>query len=1037
MYTFADRFLDGLDDLWRGVRGWNKSDHTTYFPMACAQNKHSFALLDGSLMSVIRINGYFGQYFRSQHHDLVDNWTDFLRRLAKDSSSQGLQMYWSYEYDPDGMKRTAASLRAPLIEASKRRGIDISDVLDEEAKLYGDICATETQVLVIITNINALNVSSRKEAQMEAREARRTSRGGDDAILFNMGIPALEALHEQHISKIQHQLDNAMRGYSYDLLDVYEAAHLLRRIYDPSTTGPGWKARLTTADAGFRAVDGVTVSRQMAQENSDKPLDYSIIMPPSLATQMMSDNVTDLSKYTVVGDRIYAPLFVRELASQPEPLENLVYHCYQAKLPIRLVYYLSADGAQANYANRLLASIFTTFSQSNRQINRADKAMKAYADNDGAPYAFGLSVCTWADLEVSYDSKGEALYSTKKIQQRARDMETYMQSWGGQQLESFFGCAVEATLCATPGYMHPTAAPVAPQIEHDIAMQLPLTRPASIWEPGTAIWLRTSDGVLAPYRPFSSKQSAMITLVMGGMGYGKSNMISEHIMFFASHPEAKETPYIRGIDFGASSSGVMDMLQSQLPPNRRHEVDFRIFVNNGTMCKNLLDTRLGCRYPLEDHFQFLVNWLTVVCNQLTESAGAENLGNIFRQVIRRAYETCDPESNFYSEPPFSMEDAPAVVREAIESCEMETDEHTSAWEIVDFLSAKAIERGNDPELIFAARVAQRYAVPEFAKLIHVSSQMEDQFADMPEISGQPLIRAVTRQLLNANEAFPCFRGRTNIDISESRATVFDVSEAFGRSPSEYSQWLRSVYFTVVMRLLTEDLFVNQQLSGEELKSRQHELGISDQVLQYHLDYLELQDQSIKVFWADELHRISGIAGADEVLTSMCLEGRKYAVGLMLGTQRANAFPPVVLREATSYFIFGASQDDDTANQLQEIFGLEDDERDALRAITPPTSSKGAQCMCVYKTRSGTQRQILHFQMGGLKRWAYATESYERALRARLYSEAPTTHKARQILAKYVPDLKRTMEEWSMRHKGASSDDILEMIAQDMIELSRK
>ena len=1037
MYTIADRLLDGVDDIWRGVRGWTKSDHTAYFPIACAHNKHTFALLDGSLMSVIKIDGYFGQYFKRQHADLVDNWTQFLRRLAKDNSSQGLQMYWSYEYDPDGMKETAGSLRQPLVEAAKRRGIDISDVLNEEAELYGEICASESQVLVIITNINAINVSSRKDAQKEAREKRRTNRVGDDAILFDMGIPSLEVVHDQHISKIQHQLDTAMRMYSHKLLGVYDAAHLLRMTFDPTTTGPGWKVRLSTADAGFRAVDGVPVSRQMGQKNVDVPLDFSVIMPPRLSTQMMSDNVTDLSRYTVVGNRVYAPLFVRELATQPEPLENLIYHCYEARLPIRLVYYLSADGAQANYANRLLASIFTTFSQSNRQINKADKAMKAYADNDGAPYAYGLSVCTWADLDVSYNSKGEAIYNTKKIQERARDLETYMQSWGGQQLESFFGCSVEATLCATPGYMHPTAAPVAPQIEHDIVMQMPITRPASIWPADTAIWLRSSDGVLAPYRPFSDQQNAMITLVMGGMGYGKSNMISEHILFFASHPEAKETPYIRGIDFGASSSGVMDMLKSQLPPNRRHEVDFRIFVNNGTMVKNLMDTRLGCRYPLEDHYQFLINWLTVVCNALTEEGGAENLGNIFRAIIRRAYESCDPSTSFYNEAPFSLEDAPVIVQEALATYEMEVDEHTSPWEVVDFLSEKALERGGDPELIFAARVAQRYAVPEFAKLVNISSQLEDQFQDMPEVGGQPLMKAVTRQLLNANDAFPCFRGRTNIDISESRATVFDVSEAFGRSTSEYSQWQRSVYFTVVMRLLTEDLFINQDLSGEELRARQTELGINDAMLQWHLKYLELQDQSIKVFWADELHRVSGIAGADEVLTSMCLEGRKYAVGLMLGTQRANAFPSTVLREATSYFIFGASQDDATANQLQEIFGLEDDERDAVRAITPPTGSKGAQVMCIYKTRSGTQRQILHFQMGGLKRWAYATEADERALRSRLYAEAPSTHVARQVLARYVPDLKRTMEEWALRHRGKSKDDILEMIADDLVEIARR
>lgn len=1037
MYTFADRFLDTVDDLWQGVRAWTKSDHTAYYPIASAHGAKTFALFDGSIMSVIRINGYMGQFFRDQHKDLVQNWSYFMRNLAKDSTSNGLALYWSYEYDPDGMKERAGSLRAGMAAAAKRRGVDISDLLEEEAKLYGEICATETQLLLVVTNINAIAKAGHKDAKKEAMARRSEYRKGDDAMLYGMAIPQLEAVHEQHVSKIEHQLNRAGHGYSYERLDVYEGARAMRMSFDPTTTGPGWKARMTSADTGFRAQDGVKVSTQRWQDGSDTPSDYSIIMPPPLSRQMLSDNVTDLGRFCVVNNRIYAPLFVRELATNPIPLEYLIQHFYSARLPLRLVYYMSPDGANANYANRLLASIFTTFSQSNRQIHKADQAMKAYADADGAPYAYSLAATTWAELDVSYTDSGEALYNTKQIQARVRDLETYLQSWGGQQLEGFFGCGVEAAMAASPGYLHPTAAPCAPQIEHDIAMQLPLTRPASVWTPQIAIWLRTGDGVLAPYRPFSSMQSSMITLVTGSMGYGKSNLISEHICFFATHPEAKETPYIRGIDFGASSSGVMDMLRSQLPPNRRHEVDFRTFSTDGTMVKNLLDTRPGCRYPLEDHNQFLINWLTIVCADLVAEAGAGNLGNIFRAILRRAYESCDPRnSNMYDNQPFSYVDAPRVVREAVDQYEYEYDVHTTHWDVVDFLLEQAMERGGDPDLMYAARVAQRFAVPDFAKLIDVSSQLADQFANMPMVSGQPMMTVLTSQLVNANAAFPCFRGQTNIDVSESRATVFDVSEAFGRSSSRYAEWQRSVYFTVVMRLLTEDLFVNLQLSGQELTEKRRFLGLSDAVLDWHLKFLELQDQSMKVFWADEVHRVSGIEGSHELFTSMALEGRKYAVGLLLGSQRPDAFPKALVDEFTTFFAFGAGQSPATADNLQRIFDLADDERDAVLAITPPTARTGAMALCVYKTRAGLQKQILHFQMGGLKRWAYATEAPERALRRQMYEALPTTQQARTVLAKHCPDLKKLMAEREAKNPGVSQDDVIREIAAELIELAR-
>lgn len=1039
MYTFADRFMNGVDELVTGFRGWTRSDHTTYFPLASMHNKNTFALYDGSIMSVIRLDGYMGQYFARQHKELVGDWSKFLNTFAKDRSSSGFGVYWTYEYDPDGMKENAAKYRHGMIEAAKRRGMDVTDLVEEEAELYGNICATQAQLLLLITNVNALPQAARKEATAEARKRRAPFRKGDDSTLYGMAIPALEAIHEQQVTKFEHHLKSAgrNRGYAYKRLDVREATYEMRRMFDPSTTGPGWKARLTPGEVTTRAVDGVRMSNQRRQEKVELPLDYSMVLPPKLSRQMISDNVTDLGRYTVVGDRIYAPLFVRELANSPEPLENLIRHCYNARLPIRINFYLSSDGANANYVNRLLASIFTNFSQSNKQINKADRAMQAYSDANGFPYAYGLAVTTWSTLECSYDEQGAALYNTRKIQKRVRDLEAYMQSWGSQQLESFFGCCVEATMSSSPGYMHPTGTPLAPQIESDIAMQLPITRSANLWKPDIAMWFRTQDGVLAPYRPFSNEQSTMITLVTGGMGYGKSNVISGHIEFFATHPEAVETPYIRGIDFGASSSGVMDMLAAQLPPERRHEVVFNTFVDDGSMVKNMMDTRLGCRYPLTDHRAFLADFLFIVCNSLAEHCGPGDLRAVFFAMIDRAYAMYDDNALEYVDRSFHMVDAAKEVQQALTTYEMAMDANTSHWEVVDFLVEQALARGGDPELIYAARVAQRSSVPIMADLIQVASLLRDQFTDMPMIHGKPLMDAIARQLMNANETFKCFNGRTTIDVSESRATVFDVSEAFGRGSTDMALWQRGVYFAVVMRLLTEDLFINLLLSGEEFRNRQEVLQISDELLAWHLKYLERQDQSMKVFWADEVHRIDGIEGSARLLDSMALEARKYVVGLLLGTQRAESFTPTLREEATTYLMFGASQSPVTAKKIQDTFGLEDDERDALLAITPPSAQKGAMLLAMFKTKTGgLQKQILHYQMGGLKRWAYATEGDERALRRLMYQAAPSTQVARRILARHCPDLKSTLAELGHQNPGMSQEDLIHKIANDLIAIMR-
>lgn len=103
-YTKIDRFMDGVDEFVRGVRGWTKRDHTQFWPIVCAHNANVLALHNGSLLSVIKINGYLGQYFKSDFVNLRKEWERFFQINAKDKTSAGFDLFWSYEYDPDELR---------------------------------------------------------------------------------------------------------------------------------------------------------------------------------------------------------------------------------------------------------------------------------------------------------------------------------------------------------------------------------------------------------------------------------------------------------------------------------------------------------------------------------------------------------------------------------------------------------------------------------------------------------------------------------------------------------------------------------------------------------------------------------------------------------------------------------------------------------------------------------------------------------------------------------------------------------------------
>lgn len=1031
MTSFVDRFFDGVEDLYDGLRGWSKADHTQYFPIACPHDDQVLALYNGSLMSVIRINGYMGQYFPQQFKALRSEWIKFIRNSTAGKNSSGSDLFWFLEFDPDGMKDEIMQSRKLMIDAGKRRGIGSEDVLLEEARVYGGICARERQYLLVVTHLDSLPKADQAGALAERMRDIKSSAKGRNGMTLKAGVRALEALHEQQVNKIKMFMSSENSRYSFERLDSYAALKEMRFSLLPDGTGPGWKALLKPKDVRSRATEEVRQSFKDAQGSTGKPNDWTFKLPPKLSNQMLEDAI-DLGKYAVMGDRIYAPMYVSELATNPEHLESFLETCYTRRLPVRLAYSLMTNSSQANYWNRLFASVFSFASQSNRQISKADQALSEYAEAGGSVLGYGLAATTWSKKKVTYGKDGVPRYDVEELQRRARDVETLLQQWGGQQVDTMYGCSIEATMSATAGYSVPPICPKAPQTELDIVTQLPIMRPASLWPPQTSMWFRTSDGVLMPYQPMSKKQNAMISLITGGMGYGKSNCISEHIFYFANHPLARDMPYIRGIDFGSSSSGVIDMIRDSLPPDRKHEALFQEFTNDGSIVKNQFDTRLCLRGPLEDHKQHLLSFLSTICDELLEDAGIANVMNVLKTTIEEAYRSRDPNERQSSPTLFEPLSADPRVIKAIEKIELVVNSKTTYWSVVDALAHYGVQN-KDESIIFAARVAQRHAVPQFGDLVLVVDRLADRFSEF-KYKGQQLTSAIASCLSSANSLFPCLRGITNVDITESRVCVFDMTTVFGRGITTYNDWERTIYFSVAMRLLTEDLFVNLKYTGPEIKAKQKELGLSPLMVKYHLAYLESQDQVDKLFWADEVHRLGKVQGALTIIDSMGFEGRKYGVGILLGTQVPEHLPKELLKLASTIFVFGVSQDMETAMQVQTLLNLNDDERNAIYGITKPSATKGAMVFAQFKTTDGVQNLLLHFQMGGIKRWAYATEPDERALRGILYRDGKSASWARATLAKCVPDsesaIKAKMD--SAAGKNLSRQEATEQIAVELL-----
>jgi hypothetical protein len=1044
-YGLADKVADFVDELNQGLRAWTKKDYRQYFTITCAHNSKSLAGWNGSLVSVIRVDGYMGQFIPDKYIELRNAWVEkFFQNRAKQNNNTGHDLFWSYEFEPEGNAKFTRTARDAMDRSCRQRGIDISDILKEEVDLYGRISAKESQFIIVVTHLDAIEKSSHKRARSNQTARMKDTAKGAGALTMNIGLRDLETVHEQYVNSLIMFMtgENALRGYALKRLSSHEALSAFREAFIPAITADDWKPRLTLRDCTFRTTEEVPVSVQKSDDLvKDGKGDLTFMLPPRLSDQMCPDGVVeDLGRFVVASDRIYAPIFISELAGEPEPLEQLLVTAYSRKMPIRIVYSLQGNSRQANYWNRLMAQTFRWLSASNKMITRSSNAMDRYIRNGGSVIGYSMAVTTWAKAE-SIQNADTTLYKMDQIRQRANDLETMLQQWGGAQTTSVFGCGVEALLSATPGYRMPTAAPLAPYPDFEAVKQLPIMRPARLWDPDNAVWFRTEHGSLMPYEPFSNIQTVLLAVIMGGMGFGKSNLISELLFSLGFRSTNAELPYLRGIDFGASSSGIVDIVRESLPEGQKHKAVFESFTNDGSMQKNMLDTRPGCRYPTDDHRRFLVSfYLTIIDDLIDKAGGVAGLNAFIEDLIDYTFSELDDRhsrnakkyTRNYGDPKIHARLERINAFEGI-------DQHTTWWEIVDLLNKHAFAT-NDPEVYYEAVLAQRHAVPLLEDLIRFCDEVDKRNKDAPKIGDLSMGRSIGNSLKNANRQFVFMNAVTKTDVSQSRVCIYDMSSVMQRGQTPMDQWTNSVYFMAAFRLLTEDLFVRRDETGGELLRRQQEMGLSDEMLHWHYNQLDAQDQCIKCFVGDEIHRTGSVKGCFDTLSGMGAEGRKYRVGLILGSQIPKHFPPELITLSTSAFILGSNQDMAFANDCQKLFSLSDAERDILVSITKPNAEKGSELFAIHKTESKVQRVKLNLNLGGLKLWAYATEPVDRSLRRIMYARAPSTSWARTALASRYPG--SVKEEVSRRTRANSrgsggrqvipESEIVEQIASELL-----
>lgn len=951
------KILDATLDVVDGFFSWIDSSlgqvSESYCQLESAQDKHILVGKDGSLVSIIKLNGVTYLVGPEEYNRIHRGFTNALQ-TSMTRPGHVVQIY--FQHDKESIKNEIGEILNGAKLTADRLKLKLNDLFKEREEHLSRYCASEVMYMVIWTTPSVMTKeqadASSKERMKKIKEAKiQFPRNAQN---FMAGIPELINAHDSFVKATMSDLDSL--GWNIKLLDVHDACRAIRKSVDPDFTDEEWRPSLPGDPLPVR-------------ETKYFRGDVSDLLWPPLSKQLIPRDGENLDLRTArIGDRIYTSIFIDLFPKENVPFVTLFNRVLHAKVPWRISYLIEGDGMRALGLKPVLAAILSFASNENKLINGAMEVLNFYKNNtDEALVKLRVTATTWAKV-------GEVA----KLRTRVAELAKAIQGWGYTETSEISGDSFGGVIGSTLGVnlMSPATPAVAPL--SDVTYMLPLTRPASPWTQG-AVLFRSPDGKPWPYQPGSTLQTTWIDLVYARPGSGKSVLSNAMNLALCLSPGIRRLPRIAVIDIGPSSSGLISLIQAALPDDQKHLAAYHRLRMVKTMSINPFDTQMGCRFPTPQERAFLVNFLTLLATPVGESRAYDGISDMAGLIVDEMYKSLKDDAKPH---PYT-ENLEPKVDEKIREINFQLDTHTTWWEITDALF-KADE-------IHLATVAQRYAMPLLADAASIcrTQAVEDLYGAIIAPTGESIINAFGRMISSAVREYPILSQVTTFDLGEARIVSLDLDEV-AKTGGEAADRQTAVMYMLARYVLARHYYLTEENVND----------MPDLYKEYHLKRIREIREDPKRIVLDEFHRTSKAqAVRDQVIVDM-REGRKWKVQVSLLSQSLDDFDEVMIEFATAVFIMDAGPKQ-AIEKSTEIFGLSDTARLALENRVHGPRAGGATFLAQFATKAGINTQLITSTIGPIELWAFNTTAEDVRIRNALYEKIGAAQ-TRRVLAMLYP-----------------------------------
>lgn len=995
------RFLDELQNLWADTLGL---DAEAYTSLTTVEDETCFVTKAGGLMSVLHLRGHLRVVGAEELSWLIDQLLSLLGSALGVGQSHLVDVVFTS--DPVQTPEAIERLLEPGARTAARLGLDLGDVFAERVRHLPVYTCAEAVYLIVWTTPAGLPRATRRHA---AREGRRAIARGPlpPALTRDHQNPFVSNryLTDPHRSLVKTLLDDlGAAGFELDVAPVAAACRLLRREADPDWTPDDWRPLLPGA--------GLPAPR----ERPDGTIEAADGWFPAFGGQLFPRGMNVVDGRTVrVGDRLYQPLFVDlPQLTEMQRFERLLDRVRPQRLPWRMLVRLSGDAGAWLATRHRWTSLLHFAGATNKLVDAAVQALRRHLNEGHVGVLVQMALTTWVNTLESAPAGRTPL---EVLRGRTAYLAAHLQSWGGCTVRQATGHPVKAWVSTLPGtsLMNIATRYAAPL--RDVLSTLPLFRPASLWPAGAVVY-RSRDGRLFPYQPGSEWQGTWNELYFARPGSGKSVTMNVNTLALILSPGFRELPFVRIIDIGPSSEGLISLVREALPPARRCEAQFHAPHNEARWAINALDTPLGLRCPPPQKRAFLVSLLSLLATAPGAHDPPEGLSDLVGLVLDLAYEHY---SDARAPKPYAAAQDLAVDA-ALAQHRLALPDRPSWWEVVDAL----FEAGDPP----AAIRAQRYAVPLLSDLVAIAQapQVADLYGgDMRlENTAESPVQLFNRRVSAATREWPLLAYPTRFDLGNARVVSLDVAALCG-DMTPVGQRQTAIAYLLALHVLSHDLFMDPQTAPIAPVRYQT----------YHRDRVEALLATPKKICIDEKHRCGGLRAVDAQIVRFMREGRKANVHIALASQMLDDFTAEMAELATTIYIMEYTSDDG-AEAVRAKFSLSASAMRELRVHGTGPTPAGAPFLGVFRTKRGTLAQLLYLTPGPIELWALSTTAEDRWVRARLY-ERFEPRRARAALARAYPggtikiELQRRLD--SHPDGGLDREGVLAALVEEVAHLA--